>query len=278
MPHASRRVAAARLRAGAGRSRRRVAGPGRDADGRPGLRPGARHASARIREHNPKHGQALKLLAALYWRRQDWRALVDLLPTLRAVPPLPPEKLNRWTADAFEALLADPALDETAHGRALGRGAEDPAPRAAPGAGPRPGARPLRRRSRWPRPRCAARCAISGMPGLIRLYGELQLPEMRAAPEERRGLSQGPAGGPRPAAHGRTAVVPQPALGQGPQLPRDEPVHPAGRGDLRGARTAAWRIGDRRRRQGLPARAAAHEGAWPSARSSPPRPQPAARR
>jgi HemY protein len=66
----------------------------------------------RIREHNPKHGQALRLLAALYWRRQDWRALLGLLPALRAMPPLPPAKLNRWTTDAFEALLADPALDE----------------------------------------------------------------------------------------------------------------------------------------------------------------------
>lgn len=66
----------------------------------------------RIREHNPKHGQALRLLAALYWRRQDWRALLDLLPALRAMPPLLPAKLNLWTTDAFEALLADPALDE----------------------------------------------------------------------------------------------------------------------------------------------------------------------
>jgi HemY protein len=71
----------------------------------------------RIREHNPRHGQALRLRAALYWRRQDWRALVDLLPALRAAPPLPPEKLNRWTTQAFVALLADPALDEAGVGR-----------------------------------------------------------------------------------------------------------------------------------------------------------------
>ena len=66
----------------------------------------------RIRGHNPKHAQALKLLAALHWRRQDWHALLDLVPALRAMPPLPPAKLNSWTTDAFEALLADPALDK----------------------------------------------------------------------------------------------------------------------------------------------------------------------
>jgi len=71
----------------------------------------------RIREHNPRHGQALRLLAALYWRRQDYRALIDLLPSLRAAPPLPPEKLNRWTTEAFGVLLGDPALDEAGIGR-----------------------------------------------------------------------------------------------------------------------------------------------------------------
>lgn len=71
----------------------------------------------RIREHNPRHGQMLRLLAALYWRRKDWRALVELLPSLRSAPPLPPEKLNRWTSEAFAALLADPALDEAGLGK-----------------------------------------------------------------------------------------------------------------------------------------------------------------
>jgi HemY protein len=131
----------------------------------------------RIREHNPKHGQALKLLAALYWRRHDWRSLVDLLPTLRAVPPLPPEKLNRWTVDAFEALLADPALDETGVG-----GLWDEVPKI------------LRREPRLllARARALARCGAGVVaeaethralrdqwdPGLIRLYGELQVPEV----------------------------------------------------------------------------------------------------
>lgn len=131
----------------------------------------------RIREHNPRHGQALKLLAALYWRRKEWRPLVDLLPALRAVPPLPPEKLNRWTTDAFEALLADPSLDEAGVGRLW-----DEVPKA------------LRRDPRLvlARARALARCGAAAVAdaeirralrdqwdaGLIRLYGELQLPEV----------------------------------------------------------------------------------------------------
>jgi HemY protein len=66
----------------------------------------------RIHEHNPRHGQALRLRAALYWHRKDWRALVGLLPSLRSAPPLPPEKLDRWTTEAFAALLDDTSLDE----------------------------------------------------------------------------------------------------------------------------------------------------------------------
>lgn len=70
----------------------------------------------RVREHNPRHGQALKLLGALHWRRQDWPALLELLPELRAAPLLPAEKLNRWTVDAFAALLGRADLDESAVG------------------------------------------------------------------------------------------------------------------------------------------------------------------
>lgn len=131
----------------------------------------------RVREHNPKHGQALKLLAALHWRRQDWRALADLLPALRAVPPLPPAKLNRWTVDAYAALLADPALDRPAVERLW-----DEVPKA------------LRRDPRLVLERCRALARLGDATaaeaevrkalrdqwdaGLIRLYGELTLPEL----------------------------------------------------------------------------------------------------
>jgi HemY protein len=65
----------------------------------------------RIRERNPKHNQALKLLAALHWRRKAWRPLLELLPLLRSMAPLPVEKLASWTRDAFAALLDEPGLD-----------------------------------------------------------------------------------------------------------------------------------------------------------------------
>ncbi len=130
----------------------------------------------RVREHNPKHAQALKLLTALYWRRHDWRALVDLLPTLRAMPPLPPEKLNRWSIDAFEALLADPALDETGVGELW-----EEVPKMLRG----------EPRLVLARARALARCgAVAAAEAevrrtlrdqwdadLVRFYGELQLPE-----------------------------------------------------------------------------------------------------
>lgn len=130
----------------------------------------------RIREHNPRHGQALRLRAALYWRRQDWRALVDLLPSLRAAPPLPAEKLNRWTTEAFVALLADPALDEAGVGRLW-----EEVPKV------------LRHDPKLvlARARALARCGAVAVAeaeirrelkeqwdtGLVTLYGELQVPE-----------------------------------------------------------------------------------------------------
>jgi HemY protein len=136
------------------------------------------HATlARVREHNPKHAQALRLLAALHWRRQNWRALVDLLPELRAMPPLPPEKLNRWTIDAFVALLSNSALDETGITELW-----EEVPKA------------LRRDPRLvlARARALARCGAVAVAeseirralrddwdaGLIRLYGEIEVPEI----------------------------------------------------------------------------------------------------
>ncbi|MBM4195621.1 MAG: hypothetical protein FJ197_00795 [Gammaproteobacteria bacterium] len=130
-----------------------------------------------VRERNPKHLQALKLLAALHWRRQDWRALVALLPTLRSMPPLPVEKLNRWTGDAFAGLLDDPTLDERAVGALW-----DEVPKGQRGDP----------RLVLARARALARCGAVSFaeneirrtlgdtwdPGLIRFYGELQLPEV----------------------------------------------------------------------------------------------------
>jgi HemY protein len=130
----------------------------------------------RVRERNPRHGQALKLLGALHWRRQDWPALLELLPELRSAPLLPIEKLNRWTVDAFVALLSRPDLDETGIGDLW-----DQVPRA------------LRREPALLRARIGAlvRCGALAVaeteirrilrddwdPELILLYGELPLPD-----------------------------------------------------------------------------------------------------
>lgn len=130
----------------------------------------------RVHERNPRHGQVLKLLGALHWRRQDWPALKELLPELRAAPMLPAGKLNRWTVDAFSALLARPDLDETAIGKLW-----DEVPKG------------LRRDPALLRARVGAlvRCGEPGVaeteirralrddwdPGLILMYGELPLPD-----------------------------------------------------------------------------------------------------
>jgi HemY protein len=103
--------------------------------------------------------------------------LVDLLPALRAAPPLPAEKLNRWSMDAFAALLADPALDEAGIGALW-----DEVPKV------------LRRDPRLvlSRARALARCGAPAVAeaeirralrdhwdaALIRFYGELQVPEL----------------------------------------------------------------------------------------------------
>lgn len=71
----------------------------------------ARNSIARIRESQPNHPQALKLLGDLLFREQDWRELTDLLPLLRKTRIIPAATLDEWTIAAFEAELAAPNLD-----------------------------------------------------------------------------------------------------------------------------------------------------------------------
>lgn len=130
----------------------------------------------RIRERSPRHAQALKLLAALHWRRRDWRELVELLPTLRAMPPMPQARLERWSIDAFEALLGEPALDKA--------GLEslwDEVPRVLRH-NPRlvlARARALARTGSAELAEAEVRRALRDTwdPGLVRFYGELVVPE-----------------------------------------------------------------------------------------------------
>jgi HemY protein len=71
----------------------------------------ARKCLAQIRESQPNHPQALKLLGELLYIEQDWHALTDLLPQLRRAKNIPTRTLEEWTIEAFEAELTTPNLD-----------------------------------------------------------------------------------------------------------------------------------------------------------------------
>lgn len=71
----------------------------------------ARKTLARIRESQPAHPLALKLLGELYHAEQDWHALTDLLPDLRRAKNISSRQLDDWTIEAIEAQLGAPNLD-----------------------------------------------------------------------------------------------------------------------------------------------------------------------
>ncbi len=68
----------------------------------------------RILEDNPGHGQALRLLAGLHERREDWQALEKILPALRKQRSLPAGMLESWTIKTFAGLLGKEGLDRAA--------------------------------------------------------------------------------------------------------------------------------------------------------------------
>ena len=65
----------------------------------------------RILEKHPQHPEALRLLATLRDREQDWKALAELLPALRKQKNIPQDQLQRWTLDAWTGLLSAADLD-----------------------------------------------------------------------------------------------------------------------------------------------------------------------
>jgi HemY protein len=71
----------------------------------------ARNSLAQVRESQPNHPQALKLLGELLHIEQDRHALIDLLPQMRRTKIIPTRTLEEWTIEAFEAELAAPNLD-----------------------------------------------------------------------------------------------------------------------------------------------------------------------
>ncbi len=51
----------------------------------------------RLEEDSKNHAHALALMARLYFRLEDWKALGELLPRLHKNPNLAPETLDKWT-------------------------------------------------------------------------------------------------------------------------------------------------------------------------------------
>jgi HemY protein len=68
----------------------------------------------RVRERQPGHAQALKLLGDLHQRRKDWQPLAELLPLIRRHGNVPPEMLDEWGVAAWSNLMATPQTDRSA--------------------------------------------------------------------------------------------------------------------------------------------------------------------
>ena len=68
----------------------------------------------RLLESQPRHPQALRLLAELRHAEQNWQALSELLPSLRKLPNLSRRQLEDWTVDTGVGLLGQPDLDRAA--------------------------------------------------------------------------------------------------------------------------------------------------------------------
>ncbi len=65
----------------------------------------ARASLNRIRDDQPQHPQALKMLVELHRRDREWDVVMELLPTLRRAKNVPAAQLDEWTIEAHEALL-----------------------------------------------------------------------------------------------------------------------------------------------------------------------------
>jgi HemY protein len=68
----------------------------------------------RVRERQPGHAQALKLLGELYRRRKEWAPLAGLLPMIRRHGNVAPEILDEWGVAAWSNLMATMHADRVA--------------------------------------------------------------------------------------------------------------------------------------------------------------------
>lgn len=79
-----------------------------------GERGAALQSLARVLEDQPRHPEALRMLARLRREGREWRELADLLPALRRVQGLSGAELESWTVEAWTGLLDAPGLDHGA--------------------------------------------------------------------------------------------------------------------------------------------------------------------
>lgn len=68
----------------------------------------------RVRERQPGHAQALKLLGDLHQRRKEWQPLAELLPLIRRHGNVAPEMLDEWGVAAGSNLMATLQTDRSA--------------------------------------------------------------------------------------------------------------------------------------------------------------------
>ena len=70
----------------------------------------ARASLNKIRDSQPQHPHAMKMLAELHRADGEWGVLLDLLPGLRRAKNVPATQLDLWTTETHEALLGAPGI------------------------------------------------------------------------------------------------------------------------------------------------------------------------
>ncbi len=68
----------------------------------------------RVRERQPGHAQALKLLGELHQRRSEWQPLVELLPQIRRHGNVAADMLDEWSVAAYSNIMAATQTDRSA--------------------------------------------------------------------------------------------------------------------------------------------------------------------
>lgn len=73
----------------------------------------ARASLNKIRDNQPQHPQALRMLVELHRQDGDWGVVMELLPALRKAKTVPASQLDEWATEAYETLLGASGVDRT---------------------------------------------------------------------------------------------------------------------------------------------------------------------